>query len=172
MVVDFPLFRRLFSSSRLLRDEVLLNGYNFLIQVSVEGISLVKHLIDGLNVVALGDPVHQHQAAQEVAQLALHFLAVVRLVNRDVVVHWVRRQECQLLVWVTARGEPLHLEIWHEHLIALLCLVVIHLTEAFEALWLVVGVWLTCHFGNSLDHVLLLGSKNENHILHGHEGMR
>ena len=75
------------------------------------------------------------------------------------------------MVWVAALHQPLDLEVRHEHLIALLCKVLLHLPIAFKALGLVVRVRLPNHPGDSLDYILSFESENEYDILNCHKGV-
>ena len=149
-------------------DIELLNGYNFLVEVSEVGISVVKHLVDQVHL-CLGNPLLEDETAHEVAQLRPDLLAVVRLVSGYALVHRILGQKCQILVRVAAVHQPLDLEVGHQSLIPFFRLVIIHLAEALEALRLVHGVWLPRHSSYSLDNVLFLVSEDQNDILYGHE---
>jgi hypothetical protein len=149
----------------------LLNGFNFLVEVSEVRIPLAKHVIDQVDVFGVGHPFFQNQTAHEVAELAADLLAVVRLVSGYALIHRVLGQEGQILVRIAAMDQPLDLEVGHQCLVPFFSLVVIHLAKAREALGLIVDIWLPCHLRNSLDDVLLLVSENEQHILNCHEGV-
>jgi hypothetical protein len=166
-VADFLLVVHL--RSRL--DIELLNGFNFLVEVSEVRIPLVKHVIHQLNVFGVWHPLSKDKAAHKVAKLPSNLLAVVRLVSGNTLVHRVLGQKSHVLVWIAAVDKPLDLEVGHQGLVAFFGLVVIHLAKAREALGLIVDIWLPRHLGDALDDVLLLVSENEQHVLNGHEGM-
>ena len=168
-MVDFSFLP--FGRLHLGLDENGLNGYNFLVEVSEVRIFLVEHLIHHLYVIRWWNIFHHDETGHEVAQLTPNLLAVVRLVSWDALVHWILRQESQILVWVAAGYQPLHFKVRHHNLIPFFREILLHLSVVFEAMGLVVGVRLSHHSGNSLDQVLSFEGENEDDILNGHERM-